>query len=192
MSYEPAEPFPGTRPAGSRPPAADPFAADPFGTAGPEPTPEARSEAEAEQPKPAAKAPAAAPARRGKGRKLVTYAVVLVLFAYSAAYGTGLMLNQADIPKGTTVLGTDIGGDTRDQAVNVLDGTVAKTGQQPLKLKLGEQTVDLDPTAAGLGFDTTATVDGLTKHSYNPVEVIGSLAAAARRWPPRCGSTGPS
>ncbi|MBB4947139.1 hypothetical protein F4556_002674 [Kitasatospora gansuensis] len=180
VSYEPAEPFPGTRPAGSRPPAADPFAADPFGTAGPEPTPEARSEAEAEQPKPAAKAPAAAPARRGKGRKLVTYAVVLVLFAGSAAYGTGLMLNQADIPKGTTVLGTDIGGDTRDQAVNVLDGTVAKTGQQPLKLKLGEQTVDLDPTAAGLGFDTTATVDGLTKHSYNPVEVIGSLAGGSK------------
>ncbi|WP_405019088.1 peptidoglycan binding domain-containing protein [Kitasatospora sp. NBC_00070] len=180
VSYEPAEPFPGTRPNGSRPPAADPFGtapANPFGTAVPEP---AAAEAEPPAPKPAAKAPAAAPARRGKGRKLVTYAVVGLLFAGAAAYGTGLMLNQADIPKGTTVLGTDIGGDTRDQAVSVLDGTVAKTGQQPLKLKLGEQTVDLDPTAAGLGFDTTETVDGLTRHSYNPVEVIGSLAGGSK------------
>ncbi|KQV23875.1 peptidoglycan binding domain-containing protein [Kitasatospora sp. Root107] len=183
VSYEPAEPFPGTRPAGNRPPVADPFAAaaDPFGTTAPKPAAEAEQPAPKADPKPAAKAPAAAaPARRGKGRKLVTYAVVGLLFAGAAAYGTGLMLNQADIPKGTTVLGTDIGGDTRDQAVTVLDGTVAKTGQQPLKLKLGDQTVDLDPTAAGLGFDTTATVDGLTQHSYNPVEVIGSLAGGSK------------
>jgi hypothetical protein len=108
-------------------------------------------------------------------KKLTGYAVGGVLFLGAAAYGTGLMLNQADIPKGTTVLGTDIGGDSRDQAVSMLDGSVGKAGQQPLKLKLGDQTVDLDPATAGLSFDTTATVDGLTKHSYNPVEVIGSL-----------------
>lgn len=195
VSYEPAEPFPGTRPTGGRLPAADPFGAsdpfattDPFATAGPPASadpfgtavPEPAVEAEEPAPKPAAKAPAAARPSGGKGRKLATYGVVLVLFAGAAAYGTGLMLNQADIPKGTTVLGTDIGGDTRDQAVSVLDGTVAKTGLQPLKLKLGEQTVDLDPTAAGLGFDTTATVDGLTRHSYNPVEVIGSLAGGSK------------
>ncbi|PBC77988.1 putative peptidoglycan binding protein [Streptomyces sp. TLI_235] len=90
------------------------------------------------------------------------------------------MLNQADIPKGTTVLGTDIGGDTRDQAVSALDESVAKTGKEPIKLKLGGQALTLDPATAGLSFDTTATVDGLTKHSYNPVEVIGSLAGGTK------------
>jgi hypothetical protein len=90
------------------------------------------------------------------------------------------MLNQADIPKGTTVLGTDIGGDTRDQAISALDSSVGKTGQLPVKLKIGDQTVDLDPATAGLSFDTTATVDGLTHHSYNPVEVIGSLAGGSK------------
>ncbi|MER5863948.1 peptidoglycan binding domain-containing protein [Kitasatospora sp. NPDC002040] len=201
--YEPAEPFPGSRPTGPRQ-AADPFgAARPAPAAGSEPAGETaagpagpvangpartpvrpgRGQQEPDpfdtESEPAEESAAKAPVRRGKGRKLATYGVVLVLFAGAAAYGTGLMLNQADIPKGTTVLGTDIGGDTRDQAVSALDGTVAKTGRQPLKLKLGDQTVDLDPIAAGLSFDTTATVDGLTRHSYNPVQVIGSLTGGS-------------
>lgn len=188
VPYEPAEPFPGNRPTGTRQPMADPFAStDPFGpgtahpAAGTGPAPAADP---VEPAKPAAKAPAATPpAPRGRTRKagkLGVYAVSGLLFVGAAAYGTGLMLNQADIPKGTTVLGTDIGGDTRDQAVSALDGTVAKAGQQPLKLKLGEQTVDLDPATAGLSFDTTATVDGLTEHSYNPTVVIGSLRGGSK------------
>ncbi|GAA2131240.1 hypothetical protein GCM10009760_04720 [Kitasatospora kazusensis] len=196
VSYEPAPPFPGSlgsaapgaptppggfteqpgpgrpQPAGQAKPA-EPEAAEPDG-----------AEPKAAKPKAAgagpADEPAAAPRRKSKAPKLAAYAVGGLLFAGAAAYGTGLMLNQADIPSGTTVLGTEIGGDARDQALSVLDGTVGKAGQRPVKLKIGDQTVDLDPTAAGLSFDTTATVDALTKHSYNPVEVIGSLAGGSK------------
>ncbi len=108
-----------------------------------------------------------------------------VLFLGAAAYGAGLMMNQSDIPKGTTVLGTDIGGDSRDQAVTALDGSVGKTGQQPLRLKIGDQAVTLDPASAGLSFDTTATVDALTKHSYNPVEVLSSLTGSGKAVEPQ-------
>ncbi|RKE20967.1 peptidoglycan binding domain-containing protein [Streptomyces sp. TLI_171] len=118
--------------------------------------------------------------RGGRGKKLLVYAVTAVLFVGAAGYGAGLMMNQSDIPKGTTVLGTSIGGDSRDQAVTVLDGSVGKIGQQPLKLKIGDQSVSLDPASAGLTFDTTATVDALTKHSYNPVEVFGSLTGSGK------------
>ncbi|OKI19622.1 peptidoglycan binding domain-containing protein [Streptomyces sp. CB03911] len=130
-------------------------------------------------------APKAAPAkRRGKASKLVVYGIGFLLFAGAAAYGTGLMLNQADVPKGTVVLGTDIGGSSRDQAIHQLEDTVGKAGQQPVKLKIGEQTLDLDPTAAGLSFDTTGTVDGLTQHSYSPVDVINSLKGGEKAVPP--------
>ncbi|MFG2817829.1 peptidoglycan binding domain-containing protein [Kitasatospora sp. NPDC048365] len=164
---EPAQPFPGS-PRAAAPKGAEPAAAE-------------------TQAAPAAAPASAAPAKKksGKAGKLAGYAVGGLLFAGAAAYGTGLMLNQADIPKGTTVLGTDIGGDTRDQAVTALDGSVAKTGQQPLKLKIGDKAVDLDPASAGLSFDTTATVDGLTKHSWNPVEVIGSLAGGGKAVEPQ-------
>ncbi|MFI6152200.1 peptidoglycan binding domain-containing protein [Kitasatospora sp. NPDC051170] len=149
---------------------------------GPTPPPAAA----APSPVPAPAAPKSeAPAKGDKGKKkggggkkvvkLGVYALSAVLFLGAAAYGTGLMLNQSDVPKGTVVLGTDIGGNSRDQAIHALDESIGKTGALPLKLKIGDQSVDLDPTAAGLGFDTTATVDGLAQHSYNPVDVIKSI-----------------
>ncbi|MEU1504878.1 peptidoglycan binding domain-containing protein [Kitasatospora sp. NPDC005748] len=142
------------------------------------------------QPAPAApQAPKAATgkARPSRGKKLVklgVYGVAGVLFLGAAAYGTGLMLNQSDIPKGTVVLGTDIGGSNRDQAIHQLDETVGKAGQQPVKLRIGDQAMDLDPTVAGLSFDTTATVDRLTQHSYSPVDVITSLKGDEKAVPP--------
>ncbi|MFD8786838.1 hypothetical protein [Kitasatospora sp. NPDC059599] len=153
---------------GPRPPAGQ----GPNGTPPPAPAP-AKSEP----------APAKGKAKRGGGKKLVklgVYGIGGVLFLGAAAYGTGLMLNQSDVPKGTVVLGTDIGGNSRDQAIHSLDASVGKAGQQPLKLKIGDQTVDLDPTVAGLSFDTTATVDDLAQHSYNPVDVIKSLQGGSK------------
>ncbi|MGW3072913.1 peptidoglycan binding domain-containing protein [Kitasatospora sp. NPDC001132] len=152
--------------------------------AAPAPAP-APTPAPAPAPAPA-KAEPAAPAkakRGGAGKKLVklgVYGVTAVLFLGAAAYGTGLMLNQSDVPKGTVVLGAEIGGSSRDQAIHQLDESVGKAGQQPLKLKIGDQTVDLDPAVAGLSFDTTATVDGLAQHSYNPVDVIKSLKGGTK------------
>ncbi|MGA5700829.1 hypothetical protein [Peterkaempfera bronchialis] len=130
-------------------------------------------------------APAAAPRRRrGRTRKLLIYAVAAVVCAAGVAYGAGLMLNQSDVPKGITVLGTDIGGSSRDAAVHTLDSTVAKIGREPIQLRLGGKAVALDPAAAGLSFDTTATVDLLTQHSYNPVDVMDSLTGNAKAVPP--------
>ncbi|GAB7181163.1 peptidoglycan binding domain-containing protein [Kitasatospora sp. Ki12] len=148
----------------------------------PTPTPPP-APAKAEPASGKAKGKGKAKTKGGGGKKVVklaVYAVGGVLFLGAAAYGTGLMLNQSDVPKGTVVLGTDIGGNSRDQAIHSLDESVGKAGQQPLKLKIGDQTVDLDPTVAGLGFDTTATVDGLAQHSYNPVDVIKSLQGGTK------------
>ncbi|MFE9423033.1 hypothetical protein ACFYNO_08725 [Kitasatospora sp. NPDC006697] len=145
------------------------------------PAPQAAAPAPAPAPAPAKKAaPAAKPKGRSKAQKLLVTGVGGVAFLGAAAYGTGLMLNQADVPRGTTVLGTAIGGDSRDQAVHQLDSTVGKIGQQPVPLKLGDQAVSLDPATAGLSFDTTATVDGLTHHSYNPSDVLQSLTGGSK------------
>lgn len=182
----PADPF-DTSPAQPRPGAhGGPDGEAPTGPAAvPVPAPGPRPDAPA---KPAAPKTGAAKAKRGgTGKKLVklgVYGVGGVLFLGAAAYGTGLMLNQSDIPKGTVVLGTDIGGSNRDQAIHQLDDSVGKAGQQPVKLKVGDQTLDLDPAVAGLGFDTTATVDKLTQHSYSPVDVITSLKGDEKAVPP--------
>ncbi|MFJ2777645.1 peptidoglycan binding domain-containing protein [Kitasatospora sp. NPDC087315] len=188
-------PSPGHRPEGpgaTAPgrPQPEPGARTPGGPAGPVAAP-APDPKKPEAPKPAAPKPATGKAagkpKAGAGKKLVklgVYAVGGLLFLGAAAYGTGLMLNQSDIPKGTVVLGTDIGGNNRDQAIHQLDETIGKAGRQPVKLKIGEQSVDLDPAVAGLSFDTTATVDNLTRHSYSPVDVITSLKGGEKAVPP--------
>lgn len=90
-------------------------------------------------------------------------------------YGAGLLMNHSDVPKGTTVLGVDIGGGTRDDAVKKLDDAFGKRAVQPLKLSVDGGSVTLKPDQAGLQFDIPATVDGAAGSDYNPVSVIGSL-----------------
>ncbi|MFJ6212815.1 hypothetical protein ACIQGZ_05710 [Streptomyces sp. NPDC092296] len=202
VAFGDGRPAPGPRPGqpGRDGNAPAPFAPNPFEdgfrdedfrpgpAAAPQPTQQQTPPKQPQQPQ-QAKQPEQdqddAPRRRGRGRKLLVYAVAAVVCVAGVAYGAGLMLNQADVPKGTTVLGTDIGGSSRDAAVHTLDATVAKIGAQPVQLQLAGKAVALDPTAAGLGFDTTATVDGLTHHSYNPKDVIGSLTGSTKAVPPQ-------
>ncbi|MEU6918659.1 hypothetical protein [Streptomyces olindensis] len=127
-------------------------------------------------PEPAAPTPASsAKAPKKKGRsKLVLLAAGVVVLA-GGVYGAGLLMNRTDVPKGTTVLGVDIGGGTRDDAVKKLDEAFDGRVGKELKLSVDGRTVALDPDNAGLQFDMDATADAAAKSDYNPVSVIGSL-----------------
>jgi len=126
---------------------------------------------------PTAPAPAA---KKKKGRsKLVLLAVAVVVVA-CGAYGAGLLMNHADVPKGTTVLGVDIGGGTRDEAVNKLDQAIGERVAKPLKLSVDGTEVTLKPDQAGLTLDSQATVREAAGSDYNPVSVVGSLIGGER------------
>ncbi|WP_367044795.1 hypothetical protein [Streptomyces sp. Je 1-332] len=122
---------------------------------------------------------AAAPAKKKGRNKLVLVAVAVVVVA-CGAYGAGLLMNHADVPKGTTVLGVDIGGGTRDEAVKKLDAAIGEDVTKPLKLSVDGETVTLKPDQAGLTLDSQATVREAAGSDYNPVSVIGSLFGGAR------------
>lgn len=127
-------------------------------------------------PEPVSPPPASssqAPKKKGRN-KLVLLAAGLVVVA-GGVYGAGLLMNRTDVPKGTTVLGVDIGGTTRDGAVKKLDDAFDDRVGKPLKLSVDGKTVSLDPDNAGLQFDMDATADAAAKSDYNPVSVIGSL-----------------
>ncbi|MFE9772777.1 hypothetical protein ACFYOV_14050 [Streptomyces sp. NPDC005931] len=110
-----------------------------------------------------------------KGRNKLVLLGAGAFFLAGVAYGAGLLMNHSDVPKGTTVLGVDIGGGTRDEAVQKLDEALQERLNKPLKLSVGGRTVALQPDNAGLQFDTDATVGAAAKSDYNPVSVIGSL-----------------
>ena len=121
----------------------------------------------------------AKPAKK-KGRNKLVLLVGGVLVVAGVVYGAGLLMNHSDVPKGTTVLGVDIGGGTRDEAVQKLDAALGSRTDKPLQLSVDGKTVSLKPDQAGLQFDSKATVAAAAQSDYNPVSVIGSLFGQQR------------
>ncbi|MFI7394647.1 hypothetical protein [Streptomyces tendae] len=132
-------------------------------------------------PEPVAAPPAspAKPAKKKRRGKLPLLVGALVVVA-GVTYGAGLLMNRSDVPKGTTVLGVDIGGGTRDDAVEKLDKALGERAAKSLKLTVGGDTVSLKPDQAGLQLDTQATASDAATSDYNPMSVIGSLFGQKR------------
>ncbi|WP_455567258.1 hypothetical protein [Streptomyces cinereoruber] len=133
-----------------------------------------------ERPAPAP-APAArqAPAKK-KGRSKLVLLGAGVVGLLGVAYGAGLLLNHSDVPKGTTVLGVDIGGGTKEEAVNKLEKALGPRAHAPLQLSVGGKKVQMPPDKAGLSLDSQETVRNAAGSDYNPVSVIGSLFGGER------------
>ncbi|MEV6201647.1 hypothetical protein AB0M64_16980 [Streptomyces sp. NPDC051771] len=149
----------------------------------PDPNPRAeghRAPAPAPQRQQPAPKPAPAPAPAKKGRSKLVLAAVGVVGIAGVAYGAGLLLNHSDVPKGTTVLGVDIGGGTKEEAVAKLEANLGKRAAAPLQLTVGGKKIQLAPDKAGLALDSQETVRGAAGSDYNPVSVIGSLFGGER------------
>ncbi|MGW1376735.1 hypothetical protein ACWD6P_21040 [Streptomyces sp. NPDC002446] len=151
-------------PGADGPSAPSPFAATPAGDAAPKPRPKI--------PEPIN------PPKKGRN-KLVLAGVAVVVLA-GVAYGAGLLLDHADVPNGTTALGVDIGGTSKEEAVKKLEAALKQSRNAPLKLTVDGKAVTLQPARAGLDIDPQATVRNAAGRDYNPVSVIGSLFGGTR------------
>ncbi|MEV6316023.1 hypothetical protein [Streptomyces sp. NPDC051776] len=165
----PAAPFPGSPAAGER--------AFPSGPSAPD-----GHDSPAPAPVDVPSAPLSAPAKKGRS-KLVLAGAGLAGLAV-VAYGAGLVLDHADVPNGTTVLGVDIGGMTKEDAVAKLDGALGDRINGPMTVTIDGKERQLKPSAAGLALDTRKTVRDVAGRDYNPVSVIGSLFGGAREGTP--------
>ncbi|MER6994233.1 hypothetical protein [Streptomyces sp. NPDC000410] len=145
------------------------------------PSPSASPTAEA-QARPSAPAPAPSSSSRPakKGRSKLVLAGAGAFGALGIAYGAGLLMNHSEVPKGTTVLGVDIGGGTTEQGVAKLEAALGERASTPLQLTVGDKKEQLAPDKAGLGLDSQATVRAASGSDYNPVSVIGSLFGGER------------
>ncbi|MBL1095920.1 peptidoglycan binding domain-containing protein [Streptomyces coffeae] len=119
-------------------------------------------------------APAAGkPKKKGRSRLVMVGALLVVVVG--GAYSAGLVMNHADVPNGTTVLGVDIGGTSKEAAVDKLDSELGKRTTAPLKVSVDGEQKEIKPSVAGLAVDTETTVRNVAGRDYNPVTVIGSL-----------------
>ncbi|MFI9628163.1 hypothetical protein [Streptomyces sp. NPDC052042] len=137
------------------------------GPAAPSPAPAAGSDA-----------PSAPAKKKGRSKLVLLGAAVVGLAA--VAYGAGLLMNHADVPKGTTVLGVDIGGGTKEEAVAKLDAALGKRAVAPLQLSVDGKTTELAPEKAGLSLDSQETVRAAAGSDYNPMSVIGTVFGQKR------------
>ncbi|MGZ3101247.1 hypothetical protein [Streptomyces sp. H72] len=151
----------------------------PFQTAAPADGPLPHTPPKLPEPVSAPPAGSNKPAKK-KGRGKLPLLVGGLVVIAGVTYGAGLLMNRSDVPKGTSVLGVDIGGGTRDDAVEKLDDVLSARASKPLKLTVGGETVSLKPDQAGLQIDTQATASSAAKSDYNPVSVIGSLFGQQR------------
>ncbi|MFF7730977.1 hypothetical protein [Streptomyces sp. NPDC008001] len=135
-------------------------------------------------PKPAAKSAPAKAKPKKKGRSKVVLLGGAVVGLVGAAYVAGLVLDHADVPNGTTVLGVNIGGSSKEQAVQKLDSALGDRATKPLKVSIGGKEAELKPSVAGLSIDTQATVRSVSGRDYNPLTVIPSLIGGTRKADP--------
>jgi len=104
---------------------------------------------------------------------LIGLAVVAVIIAL---YVAAIVVTGSGVRAGTSVNGINIGGMSRQEAVTALDDSIGKVAAKPLKVRAGEQQLQVDPVAAGLSFDAEATVEQAAGRTLNPFAMIGSLA----------------
>lgn len=108
-------------------------------------------------------------------RKLILIGLA-ALAILIALYVAAIVVTGGGVRTGTTVNGVNIGGLSREEAVAALEDSVGRVSAKPLKVRAGEQQLQVDPSAAGLAFDAEATVEQASGRTLNPFAMIGSLA----------------
>ena len=100
------------------------------------------------------------PARRGRRLAVLAAAVTTVVIAGIA--GAGSYAYSGDIPRGTRVLGVEVGGKSRAEAEAALQGELTRRAPElnaPIDVRIGEGNVTVAPQEIGLHIDVAATVD---------------------------------
>jgi vancomycin resistance protein YoaR len=98
-----------------------------------------------------------------------------VLAGAALLYGGLLLTSGGDIPRNTTVLGVEIGGLPREDAVQVLSTELADEAVEPIRVSAEGAAVTVDPAEAGLSFDAAATVDAAARSTANPITLVARL-----------------
>lgn len=108
--------------------------------------------------------------KRNKGRAaLLSMATIVVLLIVATGV---VVLTAGEVPRGTTVLGVDIGGMTKSAAASKLRTALRGTTSQPVSLKFEGKTFSAVPADIGLSVDVEATAARAADRAVNPIAVL--------------------
>jgi vancomycin resistance protein YoaR len=118
---------------------------------------------------------------RGARRLRILVAAGAATIVFAAVASVGAYAYAGDVPRGTRVLGTELGGRSRADAIHALRAELDRSGvlNSSLRIVVGEKTVELNPADVGLTVDVEATVDAAAKAAAHPVSrLVGSRTIA--------------
>ncbi|MFE9201140.1 VanW family protein [Micromonospora sp. NPDC007230] len=114
--------------------------------------------------------------RSRRGRLLLAGGIVAAVVA--AGTGLGAYAYAGDVPRGTTVLGAELGGRSRAEAVRALRAELDRRAaalSAPINVTVGEKSVEVKPADVGLAIDVDATVAAAAAAEAHPVSrLVGS------------------
>ena len=93
-------------------------------------------------------------------------------------YGLLVVVSGNGVPRGTSVLGVDIGGQSETAATATLDEALGAAAAQPIPVSVDGKTSSVTPADAGLAFDSAATVSAAAEVTYNPITLLTRLVAS--------------
>lgn len=120
-------------------------------------------------------------ADRSTGRRLLWITGGLLIALIVGLYLVGYAVAGDRLPKNATVAGVPVGGLSRDAAIDKLTAELSARATAPMKLRVGERRVELDPAAAGLGIDYPASVDAAGGgRSLDPRQIVRVLTGGGK------------
>ena len=115
------------------------------------------------------------PADPGNASRRTAAIVVGFVVGGLLLYGLLLAVSGSGVPRGTSVLGVDIGGQSESAAVATLEAQLGDTASAPIQVSVDGEVTSVPPEVLGLAFDAQATVAVASKSTFNPLTLITRL-----------------
>lgn len=176
------QPNPGTPPAGSPvvpassadattvsalPPSGPPFGPPPGTPPGGVPLP-------GDEPTVKIKAPGA-PGEKKPNRRKAAIIAGAVFGALAVLYGVDLALSSGEVPRGVSVVGVDVGGESHADAEAMLREQIGPRLTAPVSVRAGDVETEIAPDKAGLTIDWAATLAEAGEQPLNPITRLTSF-----------------
>jgi vancomycin resistance protein YoaR len=112
-----------------------------------------------------------------KGKRLRKAGIIAgaVFGALVVLYGVDLLMSSGEVPRGVTVAGVDVGGQSHEDAERALREAIEPRLDAPVKLRGGDVDAEVKAADAGLTIDWAATLDHTGEQPLNPITRLMSL-----------------
>ncbi|MBF0661227.1 VanW family protein [Rhodococcus sp. (in: high G+C Gram-positive bacteria)] len=111
----------------------------------------------------------------GVPKRTVALVVGGVVALLAVLYVADLAVSSGKVPRGVTVAGIEIGGESLDEAEAHLRQVLSERLDEPVPVVAGETSGEIVPAQAGIGIDWDATLDRVGSQPLNPFTRLASF-----------------